>query len=343
VTGLPRHDRGVDVTDDRPSFLITIDTEGDNLWAHPETVTTWNSRFLPRFQQLCELHMLRPTYLTTWEMAECPNFREFGADVIRRGSAEIGMHLHAWSTPPYTPLTEDDHRHMPYLIEYPCGQMAAKIERLTEKLEDTFDVRMTSHRAGRWGFDARYARLLADQGYRVDCSVTPHVSWKSSSGDPRRGGGPDYVGYPTTTYRLNLDDIRAAGSSPLVEVPVTTFPQRHPQRIEWARRGLGSNALAVRVIDRLFPRALWLRPDGRNGRDLPRLLQTARSEGREFVQFMLHSSELMPRGSPRFPSPRSVEHLYQDLERLFTAAAGMFQGRTLTEYRDHWAAGHATP
>jgi hypothetical protein len=229
---------------------------------------------------------------------------------------------------------------MPYLIEYPRGPMAAKIQWLTEKLQDTFDVRVTSHRAGRWGFDATYARLLADQGYRVDCSVTPHVSWTSSTGDPRRGGGPDYAGFPTIAYRLDLDDIRAPGSSPLLEVPVTTFPQRGRPRIRSARRVFRCSALAVRVIDRFFPRTLWLRPDGRNGRDLPRLLETARSEGRDFVQFMLHSSELMPGGSPRFRSARSVEQLYEHLERLFAAAEGRFEGRTLSEYRDHWAARH---
>ena len=36
------------------AFLITIDTEGDNLWACPREITTYNSHYLPRFQQLCE-------------------------------------------------------------------------------------------------------------------------------------------------------------------------------------------------------------------------------------------------------------------------------------------------
>jgi peptidoglycan/xylan/chitin deacetylase (PgdA/CDA1 family) len=326
---------------ERCTFLVTIDTEGDNLWARPRTVTTRNSRFLPRFQQLCEWHGLRPTYLTTWEMAECPHFREFAADATRRGTAEIGMHLHAWHTPPCAPLTEDDSRHLPYLIEYPRAQMAAKIEVLTRKLEDTFEVPITSHRAGRWGFDATYARLLAENGYRADCSVTPGISWASCPGDPRRDGGPDYAGYPSSAYRLDLDDIRLQGPSALVEVPVTTFPQRHPAPIEWAWRRVRDHALLAAVTDRLFPRALWLRPDGRNGRRLLGLLRTALAEGRDYVQFMLHSSELMPGGSPRFRSAKSVEALYEDLERLFSAATEGFVGRTVGEYRDNWCARHA--
>jgi hypothetical protein len=323
------------------TFLVTIDAEGDNLWARPRTVTTGNSRFLPRFQRLCESHGLRPTYLATWEMAECPHFREFVADAIGRGTAEIGMHLHAWNTPPGAPLTEDDSRHMPYLIEYPSAQMAAKIKALTQKLEDTFEVPITSHRAGRWGFDATYARLLAENGYRADCSVTPGISWASCPGDPRRGGGPDYAGYPSSAYRLDLEDIRVPGSSALVEVPVTTFAQRHGAPIEWAWRRVGDHPLVAPVIGRLFPRALWLRPDGRNGRRLAGLLRTALAEGRDYIQFMLHSSELMPGGSPRFRSARTVEALYEDLERLFSAAVEGFAGRTLGEYRDYWCARQA--
>jgi peptidoglycan/xylan/chitin deacetylase (PgdA/CDA1 family) len=333
----------VEVRAARPSFLVTIDTEGDDLWARPRTVTTGNARFLPRFQQLCEAYGLRPTYLTTWEMARCPDFREFAGDALGRRCAEIGMHLHAWSTPPYVALTADDTRHMPYLAEYPPGPMAAKISTLSDRLEDTFGTPVTSHRAGRWGFGPTYARLLAERGYRVDCSVTPHLSWRSSRGDPGQGGGPDYAGYPSAAYRLDLDDIRVPGSSPLVEVPVTTFARRRRPLIERARRSADRHPLAMLAIDRVFPRADWLRPDGRNGAQLPRLLATARREGRDYVEFVLHSSELMPGGSPRFRSARSIEALYEDMERLFAAAADGFVGRTLTEYRDRWAARDGGP
>jgi hypothetical protein len=76
----------------RPAFLITIDTEGDNLWSHPKTYTMENSRYLGRFQSLCERYGFKPTYLTDYEMVLCSVYREFARDVIRRGTAEIGMH-----------------------------------------------------------------------------------------------------------------------------------------------------------------------------------------------------------------------------------------------------------
>ena len=168
----------------RPRFLITIDTEGDNLWAAPHQITVRNAGFLPRFQALSETYGLRPTYLTNHEMACSEQFQAFGGDVLSRGAAEIGMHLHAWNSPPLRALTDDDYRHQPYLIEYPELDLQEKVARLTKLLEDTFGVKMTSHRAGRWSMNEGYARVLVEHGYRVDCSVTPHVSWRESMGDP---------------------------------------------------------------------------------------------------------------------------------------------------------------
>src|SRR5258707_8115545 len=90
------------------SLLLTIDTEGDDLWSHPPQITTRNTAYLPRFQEICDRFALKPVYLTNWEMVESFSFREFAHDALGRGAAEIGMHLHAWNSPPLKPLTADD-------------------------------------------------------------------------------------------------------------------------------------------------------------------------------------------------------------------------------------------
>jgi hypothetical protein len=181
----------------RPAFLITVDVEGDNLWARPRVITTNNAGYLPRFQTLCERHGLKPTWLTNWEMSHSPEFVDFATDAVRRGQAEIGMHLHAWHSPPEYALTDDDYAHTPYLTEYPRGMVDEKVRVLTERLEEVFGMKMVSHRAGRWGLNEVYARALAGFGYRADCSVTPNVSWKRDLGDPHGEGGPDYTFFPS--------------------------------------------------------------------------------------------------------------------------------------------------
>jgi hypothetical protein len=321
----------------RPVFLVTIDTEGDDMWRRPRVVETRNAEFLPRFQGLCEKYGLTPTYLTTHEMAVSPVFRELGLDVLKRNAGEIGMHLHAWHSPPDHSLTGDDTRHHPYLIEYPVEVMRAKIGRLTDLLEDTFGASMVSHRSGRWSFSATYARLLLERGYRVDCSVTPHVSWRWKLGDPARTGGTDFSDFPDRAYFLDLDDISRPGTSALLEVPVTIMRCR--QSLHARLRGvLPPTPLTAGVINRLCP-ARWLRPTGRNLAHLLRIVDRAAAEERRYVECMLHSSELMPGGSPAFPTGASVQALHEDLERLFEHATRLFDGATLAQFYDSFRQG----
>lgn len=322
----------------RPAFLITIDTEGDNLWTAPREITTRNAAFLPRFQRLCERFGLRPTYVTDWEMVQCPVFREFAREVLARRTAEIGMHLHAWNSPPIVPLTGDDFRHMPFLIEYPDGLMRQKIRVLTDELEATFGVKMLSHRAGRWAFDARYARMLAEHGYRADCSVTPHMSWADQRGDPAGRGGTDYTQFPERPYALDLDDIARAGRSRLIEVPMSVVRRAWPRGVEWMRDATAGMRLARRAVRRLFPTHAWLRPTGGNLGEMRHVLNAARRDGREHVEFMLHSSEFMPGGSPTFPTAERIEALHRDLEVLFSEASRDFDGLTLCEFAERFAA-----
>jgi hypothetical protein len=47
---------------------------------------------------------------------------------------------------------------------------------------------------------------------------------------------------------------------------------------------------------------------------------------------MLHSSELMPGGSPAFRTDASIRTLYEHLERLFEHASRFFDGATLAQF-----------
>jgi len=313
----------------KPCFLITIDTEGDNLWANPQTITTKNASYLFRFQELCEKYSLKPTYLTNFEMVNDPIFIKLGLDIIHRKVGEIGMHLHAWDMPPDYQLTENDLRYHPYLIEYPENIMRQKIKLMTDCLENTFGVKMLSHRSGRWAFNETYAQILIEHGYQVDCSVTPSVSWKQIKGDPKQSGGTDYKKYPSTAYFIDPNDISKPGQSSLLEIPVSI-----EDTYEWVNQltdRFHNIALIRRGLGYLFPKN-WLRPNGRNLKIMKRILNNCIVNKQDYVEFMLHSSELMPGGSPRFKNEQSVDILYLDLEALFDEASQHFTGCTLSEY-----------
>jgi hypothetical protein len=315
---------------DRPAFLITVDTEGDNIWACPAVAETRNAAYLPRFQELCEGFGFKPTYLTNYEMARSPTFRALARSCIAKGTAEIGMHLHAWDTPPINPLTDADHRCHPYLIDFPKRVMREKIKCMTELLEDTFGVRMRSHRAGRWAFNETYAALLLERGYCVDCSVTPGHSWAARPGAPGRYG-TNYANFPDRPYFMSAAAIDRTGETALLEVPMTI-------RASWLKRVWphAYDGLLRPFAMRIMPERHWLRPNGANRHAMLALAEWA-VRNRPYMEFMIHSSELMPGGSPIFRTEASVERLYSDLEIFFRSVALSFDGCTLSEFYDRWS------
>jgi hypothetical protein len=317
-----------------PAFLITIDTEGDDIWSNPTQVTTENARYLPRFQALCEKYGLKPTYLTNYEMASSDRFVEFARDAMKGGSAEVGMHLHAWNSPPVK--AGGRRAEMPYLIEFPEAEMAEKVRFMTSLLEERFGEKVVSHRAGRWAFNATYAKILLGHGYRVDCSVTPHVSWRDVKGYADGPGGTDYRGFPSEPYFIDPEDIRSAGSSSLLEVPMTIASNRSPIGTAVREVARATPRMFRKAADRAFPAVSWFRPSGRNLAAMQKLLRERKNS--TYIEFMLHSSELMPGGSPNFRTERSIDGLYDDLERLFAEAQGGYRGLTLREFRDEFDA-----
>ncbi|MFP1893365.1 polysaccharide deacetylase family protein [Lonsdalea quercina] len=310
----------------KPAFIITIDTEGDNLWQNNDRISTKNSHYLPRFQQLCEKYGFKPTWLTNYEMALDPAYIEFARDVIARDQGEVGMHLHAWNNPPEFDLTGNDWRYKPYLIEYPKALMRQKIEYMTSLLEDTFQRKIRSHRSGRWALNEEYVQLLIEYGYEIDCSVTPLVNWRYSPGDPDGQGGTDYSRFPHNAYFMDPTNIAQPGNSTLLEVPMS---------IQYKHSGF-LNAM-TRIYDRLRGKQRsasvnWVRPKGGNLRQMESVVEKVLADGSDYVEFMLHSSEFMPGGSPTFTTEQHIEMLYRDLDVLFASLAEKTEGKTLSEY-----------
>ena len=310
----------------KPAFIITLDTEGDNLWENEHNITTQNTHFLPRFQQLCERFQFKPVWLTNYEMAIDEAYIEFAQDVIARNTGEIGMHLHAWNSPPIVALTDNDLHYQPYLIEYPKSQMRDKIAFMTDLLENKLQTKMLSHRAGRWAFNETYAQLLIEFGYQVDCSVTPKVDWRFTKGDPAQSGGTDYSNFPSHAYFMDVNDISKAGDSTLLEVPMS-IQYKHSPFMNKIKEGYDK----LRGKQR-SPSVNWLRPKGGNGQQMIEVAQKSLAQGHSHIEFMLHSSEFMPGGSPTFRTEQDIDGLYHDLETLFNFLQDKVQGMTLAEY-----------
>lgn len=81
---------------------------------------------------------------------------------------------------------------------------------------------------------------------------------------------------------------------------------------------------------------IWMRPNGRNGKQLSQKVWRAAGENAQYVEFLIHSSELMPGGGPYFPKRTDIEALYRDLDRLFYTAVQWFSGCTLKTFREKY-------
>jgi len=301
-------------------FILTIDTEGDNQWDHGRELTVENIKFVPRFQDLCEKYRIKPTYLVTSEVCTDGFAQEIFKDYVLANKAEIGAHLHSWTTPPFKDndgYRYNDPNHA-FANELPEELLREKLKYLTNQIETSFGKSPLSFRSGRYGFDDNVARILSENFYLVDSSVTPYSSWSVHKGIPGGKGGPDFIDNTPFPYQYNF----ATGS--LLEIPVTILPTRFPlnsnKKISNYYFRNVDNSISLRVFRKLLysNQPLWLRPHRWMDIGLfDELLKEAIQIKLPYIVMMFHSSELMPGCSIYRKDKNEIEKLYDLLERFF--------------------------
>ena len=324
-----------------PDFLITIDTEADDEWHDEGDRTYANIQALPRLQDLCDHHGLKPTYLATYDVTADDASREILQALSRAGNCEIGAHLHAWSTPPDYDLMPNIFQHSPYLHEFPPDVQAAKLDALTGILTEAYG-KPQSYRGGRWAFDSLAATMLIERGYVVDTSVTPGISWRINGGYSPGSGGPDYSRETVRPYRLVL------GSAELIEAPVSiaaTGALRHLGHTPFESLG-ALGALCRRGLHKTgLCRMVWLRPGFSSAEQMHWVCDNLCRRGIPLLNLMFHSSELIPRGSPRVRTQAAADEIWASLGSLFEYVTGHVGVRalTLTSWARHWQEQHRSP
>src|SRR5690349_19444441 len=207
-------------------LLCGIDTEGDNQWdaRARERQTFENIYALPALHALFARHGVRPTYVITYPVATDPRSASVMRALRDGGDSEIGAHHHAWETPPCTP--EDVRRHG-YASQLPSKQFEQQLAALTDAIHTNVGVRPVSYRSGRFGFSAAHVSALERQGYRVESSVAP-LFYEGHK------HGPDFVEAPLHPYFLAYDSATRAGTSGVLEIPVSAaLNRRVPKRLQY--------------------------------------------------------------------------------------------------------------
>jgi hypothetical protein len=316
------------------NLLVGIDTEGDNQWdATARTHQTFENIYaLPRLHQLFARHGVRPTYVITHPVATDPRSAAVLRELLAGGDCEIGAHHHVWETPPCT--HEDIQRHA-YASTLPRQQFEDQLAALTGAIESAIGVRPVSYRSGRFGFSADHVSALEAQGYLVESSVAP-LFYEAHK------GGPEFVEAPLTPYFLAYDNATRAGTSNLLEVPVSAGLNRWlPRRLQYlyarAPRPYTTKRL-LRVLGLL--RLRWLRPSYSSLEDMTALARDLARAGEPVLNLLFHSSEAIVGGSPYNRTQGQLDAFCDRLERFLTFATRDLGAKPVTfaEFRQRYCA-----
>jgi hypothetical protein len=313
-------------------LLVGIDTEGDNQWSAEARV---NQRFeniyaLRNLHALFQRHRARPTYLVTYPVVRDSKC----ADVLRRlragGDCEIGAHHHAWETPP---CTSDDMRRHSYALQLPADRFTSQARALGDAIADAVGEWPVSYRSGRFGFSASHVSDLERAGYRIESSVAP-LFYEGHK------GGPDFIGARLTPYFLAYDDPTVAGTSNVLEIPVSAgLNRRMPALIErWYARAPWPYT-TKRVLRRLgVARMQWLRPSYSSLDDMCALARRLTRDRVPVLNVIFHSSEAIAGGSPYNRTEAELRDFFDRLDRFLVYAVNELGAvpATFAEFRKHY-------
>ncbi len=315
------------------NLLVGIDTEGDNQW---DAGARANQRFeniyaLPRLHALFATHGLRPTYVITYPVARDPRSADVLRALLAAGDCEIGAHHHAWETPP---CTEEDIRRHAYASSLHRTQFEAQLTSLTDAIAEAVGTRPVSYRSGRFGFSAAHVAGLEQLGYLVESSVAP-LFYESHK------GGPEFVEAPLTPYFLSYDSATKAGTSGLLEVPVSAaLNRRLPRWIQYAYARAPWPYNTKRILRALrVARLRWLRPSYSSLDDMIGLARDLAREDEPVLNLLFHSSEAIVGGSPYNRTQAELDAFLDRLDRFLAFATRELRAMpaTFAEFRRAYA------
>ena len=308
-------------------FVISIDVEGDNEWEEKKRqhITLENINQIPRFHRLCQKFDIRPTYLLSYPPMVSSKSSGIFRELNDNGDCEIGTHLHVWSTPPIRTI---DIENMTFQMDLSIKDLKEKLKKITDSLHSTVHCEPVSFRAGRWGIDGRSLRLLEELDYQIDSSVTPSFSWESI-------GGPKFIAANPEPYYPDQYDLTKTGNSTILEIPVSiAFSREIPNFLKNIYFKLPNNIKGVmRRLNIIHP--IWLEPTFTPFNRLKNLSLKLKRQGSGFLHMMIHSSSLLPGGSPMSANSKRVEEIFINLENYFSfLKQNNYQPVTFLEYRN---------
>lgn len=318
-------------------LAISVDTEADR-FGKEKNRTTSIEEGIDFLQKACSASSMKPTYLVTYEIAA----REEGVRAIKkyldRDECEVGHHMHIWSTPPFENVNSYgvEERWINGLqSEIPDDIFEKKMRCLHETIEKNYGVRPTSHRAGRWAIDKRTLLWLERENYLVDTSICPYISWTSVKGindyvktDGRLAPNEPYYPDPRN---IATAAIKKEDAINVLEVPVTGVRGDLLSRVKI--KGMGRFILFLNKLGYGGINNSMFRPScNLSTKYFHKLTHRVFQSGANFMNFMMHSNELVLGASPHSIKEEYLKRIRDQISFVLkTAEEYGIKGITLSE------------
>lgn len=303
--------------------VISLDVEEEGLFSGcyaARDCGVTNVERLPRLAPLSDELGFPLTLFCAWTVFASAPARKVLARMRDRHGAEIGAHLHHWSTPPFGGVEMGDAASGEPVRTHllPRELLRRRLQSLLEAGREFQSAPITSFRMGRWDLKAEVRPLLAEEGILVDSSVCPLRVFRN---------GPDHFLAPPDPYW-----VPGAPGRPLLEAPITQVPLLPGMERLWRR-------LAGRdpgLLDRFhFFGALSANPFWHGERAMRLATRLHVRRGGKVLGLFWHSSEMLPGGSPQVPDEAAAQAALARIFRFCRWLRENFtvEGVTLTALR----------
>lgn len=293
----------------RPVLQVVIDTEADFDWdkgtatdtGRVSSITGLNGGF-----DVFRRHGVRPALVIDHPVAT----QEQSARIVRAlagEGCELGVHLHAWSTPPEVEPRDDWHSFSGNLGPALERQ---KLETLAARVEELLGQRPRLFKSGRYGLGPNTIRALEEFGFETDLSICPAYDFSAM-------GGPDF-----TDFTAHPGWFGEEGG--LLSLPTTAgWLGALGGQARLARRVTGSPTGRRLHLDRLAARAnllypIRLSPEGNDLEAMQALTRRLHADGVRIFTLSLHSPTFQVGNTPYARSAAEVRALLDRIDGYLT-------------------------
>jgi glycosyltransferase involved in cell wall biosynthesis len=277
-----------------PKMIVTVDTEEEFDWDARQTTrhAVCDPADIDRFQRVAARAGAKPLYFLTYPVMKDARAAAYFRALADQGAAELGVHLHAWVTPPIGGAEDDAYSWQCHL---PQDVQTAKLRAAADAYEAAFGRSPISHRAGRYGVDERSYAPMAAAGLKLDFSPSPGFDYSAS-------GGPDFSGMSNQPFHVETPHGRVhvtpvCGGRAFKGGNLFTAPPRGPGGFSVGKRSLKDGLLAP----------MRLTCEDTKLDDLKALTRRLIADTTPVLTFSLHSTTLTPGANPYSREARDID------------------------------------